>query len=116
MSRNNNDIVRFSGQVELDRNGQKIRADELIIDNLSEQLQASGRVIFEDANYRLQTDTLTLDQKTDSALFRSAEFELSGQHASGSAVEIVKIDASRSRFQDILYSTCGPTTAVLIDI
>ena len=63
--RENNEIVRFSGQVELNRDGQKIRADELIIDNLTEQLQANGGVIFEDANFRLQTETLTLDQKNE---------------------------------------------------
>ena len=106
LSRDNNDLVRFSGRVELNRSGQKIKADELIIDNLAEQLRANGRVIFEDANFRLQTETLLLDQKTESAQFGSAEFELSGQHAHGSAAEIIKIDNSRSRFQDILYTTC----------
>jgi LPS-assembly protein len=104
--RENNEIVRFSGQVELNRDGQKIRADELIIDNLTEQLQANGGVIFEDANFRLQTETLTLDQKNESARFGSSDFELPGQHARGSAAEILKIDNSRSRFQNILYTTC----------
>ena len=106
--RENNDLVRFSGQVELNRDGQKIKADELIIDNLAEQLRANGGVIFEDANFRLKTETLTLDQKTESARFGSAEFELPGQHARGSADEIFKIDNSRSRFQNILYTTCDP--------
>jgi len=104
--RENNEIVRFSGQVELNRGGQKIKADELIIDNLTEQLQANGGVIFEDANFRLKTETLTLDQKTESARFGSSEFELPGQHARGSAAEIFKINNARSRFQNILYTTC----------
>jgi len=104
--RENNELVRFSGQVELNRGGQKIKADELIIDNITEQLQANGGVIFEDANFRLQTETLTLDQKTESARFGLSEFELSGQHARGSAAEIFKIDNSRSRFRNILYTTC----------
>ena len=106
MSRDDNDLVRFSGQVELARAGQKIRADELIIDNLAEQLQANGQVIFEDANFRLRSETLRLNQKTQSVRFNSAEFELPGQHARGSAGEIIKIDDSRSRFQDILYTSC----------
>ena len=104
--RENNELVRFSGQVELNRSGQKIKADELIIDNLAEQLRANGGVVFEDANFRLQTETLTLDQKSESARFGSAEFELPGQHARGSATEIFKIDNSHSRFQNILYTTC----------
>ena len=108
VSRDNNDLVRFSGQVELNRGGQKISADELIIDNLSEQLQANGRVIFEDANFRLQTEALNLNQKNQSARFDSAKFELPGQHAHGTAAEIFKIDESRSRFRDILYTSCDP--------
>jgi len=108
MSRNNNDLIRFDGQVELIRAGQKINADELIIDNLAEQLKASGRVIFEDANSRFQTEALTLDQKTESAQFDSTSFELTGQHIHGTAEEIIKIDASRSRFQDVLYTSCDP--------
>jgi len=108
MSQNNNDLVRFSGQVEFNRAGQKIQADELIIDNLAEQLHANGRVMFEDANFRLQTEALTLDQKDQSARFDAAEFELPGQHARGTAGAIIKIDESRSQFHDILYTSCDP--------
>ena len=108
MSQDNNNLIKFNGQVELVRAGQRIRADELIIDSLTEQLQASGQIVFEDANFRLQAEALTLNQETQSARFESTEFELPGQHARGSADEIIKIDASRSRFQNILYTSCDP--------
>ena len=108
MSQDNNNLIKFSGQVELLRAGQRIRADELIIDSLTEQLEANGQIVFEDANYRLQAEALTLNQKTQSARFESTRFELPGQHARGSADEIIKIDASRSRFQNILYTSCDP--------
>ncbi len=108
MSQDNNNLIKFSGQVELLRAGQRIRADELIIDSLTEQLEASGQIVFEDANYRLQAEALTLNQKTQSARFESTRFELPGQHARGSADQIIKIDASRSQFQNILYTSCDP--------
>ena len=108
MSQEDNNLIKFSGQVELNRAGQKIRADELILDSLTEQLQAKGQIVFEDINFRLQAETLTLNQKTQSARFESTKFELAGQHARGSADEIIKIDASRSRFQNILYTSCDP--------
>jgi LPS-assembly protein len=108
MSQDNNNLIKFSGQVELLRAGQRIRADELIIDSLTEQLEANGQIVFEDANYRLQAEALTLNQKTQSARFESTRFELPGQHARGSADEIIKIDASRSQFQNILYTSCDP--------
>jgi len=108
MSQGNNNLIKFNGQVELSRSGQRIRADELIIDSLTEQLEASGQIVFENANYRLQAEALTLNQITQSAMFESTRFELPGQHARGSAEQITKIDASRSRFQNILYTSCDP--------
>jgi len=108
MSQDNSNLIKFNGQVELVRAGQRIRADELIIDSLTEQLQASGQIVFEDASFRLQAEALTLNQEAQSARFESTEFELPGQHARGSADEIIKIDASRSRFQNILYTSCDP--------
>lgn len=108
MSQENDNLVKFSGQVKLSRNGQIIRADELILDSLTEQLQASGQIVFEDINFRLHAEALTLNQKTQSARFETTRFELPGQHARGSAEQIVKIDASRSRFQNILYTSCDP--------
>jgi LPS-assembly protein len=108
MSRSENGLIEFSGQVELSRTGQKIRADNLSINNLSQQLEASGQVIYEDMNYRLQMERLNLDQKDQTAIFRDVEFQLDLSHASGTADEVEKIDDARSRYQNILYTTCDP--------
>jgi len=108
MSRSGNDLIEFSGQVELSRTGQNIRADNLLFNSLSHQLEASGEVIYEDMNYRLQMERLNLDQKDQTAIFRNVEFQLNLSHASGSAEEIEKIDDARSRYQNILYTTCDP--------
>jgi LPS-assembly protein len=101
-------LIKFSGQVELLHAGQKIKADELIIDSLTEQLEANGQTVYEDANFRLQAEAFTLNQKAQSARFEATKFELAGQHARGSADEIFKIDANHSRFRNILYTTCDP--------
>jgi LPS-assembly protein len=108
MSQDNNNLINFSGQVELLRAGQKIKADELIIDSLTEQLEANGQTVYEDANFRLQAEAFTLNQKDQSARFEATKFELAGQHARGSADEIFMIDANHSRFRNILYTTCDP--------
>ena len=108
VNRSTYDLFSFSGQVELKNAGQVIKADELIFDKSTEQLQANGQVDFKDTNLHLKASTLTLNQITQSAQLDSAEFELRGRHAHGFADEVVKIDASRSRFQNILYSSCDP--------
>ena len=108
VTRSENDLLHFSGQVQLTRGSEIIRADELSIDKLTERLQANGQVSFESAEYRLQTDSLSIDQKSDTAIFGVSEFQLPGKHARGSASSIQKIDQSRSRFKDFLYTSCDP--------
>ncbi len=108
MSRDSNNLIHLNGDVQLNRAGQTIRADELIIDTQSEQLEANGGVIFEDINYRLKTETLRLNQKDGTAWFGPTEFKLRLSHASGTADEIEKIDEYRSRYHRILYTTCDP--------
>jgi lipopolysaccharide assembly outer membrane protein LptD (OstA) len=83
MSRESNNLIHLNGDVQLNRAGQTIRADELIIDTQSEQLEANGGVIFEDINYRLKTETLRLNQKDGTAWFGPTEFKLRLSHASG---------------------------------
>jgi len=108
MSRSGNNLIELSGQVKLSRTGQNIRSDEMVIDHLSQQLEATGQVNYEDMNYRLQMERLNLDQKEQTAIFRDVEFQLHLSHASGTADEIEKIDDARSRYQNILYTTCDP--------
>ncbi len=108
VTRTEDDLLIFGGPVELLRGNDKILADKVIIDNQSEQLQATGQVTFENPEYRLQTDSLSMDLKAETALFGASEFQFPGNHARGSAREIQKLDQSRSRFKGILYTTCDP--------
>ena len=76
MSRQNDDILYFSGQVELTQPTQSLLADELTLNNATEQTKASGHVIFESPGYRLQTEFMTMSQKDQSAYFASSLFNL----------------------------------------
>ena len=108
VTRSEDNILHFSGQVQLRRGSDTIRADELIIDKQTERLHASGQVIFESPAYRLQTDSLTLNQKSEAAKFGASEFQLPERHARGSASAIEKFDTSHSRFKNFLYTSCDP--------
>ena len=108
LSRDEYKIMRFSGDVEFKRGDQNLWAEHLVYDENSELLQARGNVIFERPDIRLTTNQLNFDQKNDSGEFDALSFELRDQHASGNASALTMVDESRSRFNNILYTTCDP--------
>lgn len=108
MSSKNDDMIYFSGQVELTRANQSLLADKLTLDNSTEQVSALGNVTFESPDYRLQTEFMTMSQRDQTAYFASPSFALPDRHIRGTASAIVKLDDSLSRYQNILYTSCDP--------
>lgn len=108
MSRQNDGIVYFSGEVQLTQPTQSLLADKLTMNNATDQAKASGHVTFESPDYRLQTEFMTMNQRNQSAYFDSSSFTLPEQHIRGTANEVFQIDSSLSRYKDIQYTTCDP--------
>lgn len=108
MSRRSDDIVYFSGQVELSQPTQSLLADELTLNNATEQTMASGNVVFESPGYQLQTEFMTMNQRDLSAYFESSSFTLPEQHIRGTATEVIQFDSSISQYKNVQYTTCDP--------
>ena len=108
MSQQNESIAYFSGQVELTRPAQVLLADELTMNNVTEQVKASGNVTFESDTSQLRTEFMTMNQKDQSAYFTTSSFTLSEQHVRGTANEVIQFSSSLSRYKKIQYTTCDP--------
>ena len=108
VTRGAGEIVYFSGRVKMTRSDQSLLADKLVLDNATAQAKAYGNVTFTSADYRLQTEFMTLNQNDRSAFFLSPSFNLPDRHIRGKASEIVKFNDSLSRYQNILYTSCDP--------
>ncbi len=106
LSRSENELMLFSGEVILKQDGQIIRADEILYNGQTEKLEASGAVVFEKPDIRLSTEKLSLDRIADNGELINPKFEMSSRHGRGEASNIKIIDGSRSRFSNILYTTC----------
>ncbi len=102
------ETIRFTGDVSVTSRQQKISADEVVFDKSSERINASGNVLFEDSNYRLASPAIEIDNRNNAALIEQPQFELTKNHARGQADEIRKIDQYRSRYRDLVYTTCDP--------
>ncbi len=108
LSRSNNALMHFSGDVVLKENDQIIQADEIQLNKQTEQFEASGAVVYQKPEIRLTTDKLYLNRTDDTGELINPGFEMSKRHGRGEARKIEILDESRSRFSDILYTTCDP--------
>lgn len=104
----NSEQIHFVGDVTVSRVDETIRADELFLDKATQQLRARGDVLFESPRYRLTSPGILIDDERERARFDTPEFELRDRHGRGRASRIERLDASRSRFDDIYYTACDP--------
>jgi len=104
----NEEQVHLAGEASLVSSDQSIDADDIFITRSSEQVRASGNVLFTDQNYRLKSPSIHIDNLNDRAVFDQAAFEINSNHARGEADKIEKLDAYRSRYSDLYYTTCDP--------
>ncbi len=102
------EVIHLSGDVNLKRRTQQIDADEIIVDKSNQQLTASGNAYYSDSNYRIKSPNIHIDNRDDRASFDQPEFEINQRHARGQAGSIEKIDDFRSRYHDLVYTTCDP--------
>jgi len=100
--------IRLTGNASVTRAQQKITADEILFNKATEQISARGDVEFADTNYRLQSPSVQIDNRNDSATFDQPVFELRGRHVHGEADKIQKLDQHRSRFSELTYTSCDP--------
>ncbi|MCP4469188.1 MAG: LPS assembly protein LptD [Gammaproteobacteria bacterium] len=104
----NSERVHLTGDASLVGTDQRVDADDIFITRSSEEIRASGNVLFTDQNYRLKSPSIHIDNLNDRAEFDQAAFEINNNHARGNAEKIEKLDAYRSRYSDLYYTTCDP--------
>lgn len=104
----NKEYIQFLGDVQLQRNKQRILADQLKLYRNPQRVQASGNLTYADKLFSLSADKLELNNSLNTGLFSQAEFQLYENHLRGSAQSIVQIDSDHSVLHDVSYTTCDP--------
>jgi LPS-assembly protein len=103
--------IHLVGDVNLLRRDQRIDADDVVIDKSNDMITASGNVFFADSAYQITSPEIRIDNRNNQAEFDQPQFEMQQRHARGEAYSIEKIDEHRSRFEDLVYTTCDPGDA-----
>lgn len=100
--------VHLSGDASLVSTEQRIDADDIFLTRSSEEIMASGDVLFADQNYRLKSPSIHIDNLNNRAVFDQVAFEINSSHARGEAEKIEKLDPYRSHYSNLNYTTCDP--------
>ncbi len=100
--------IHLVGDVSVNRVGQKINADDMVLNKSTEEIFASGNVEFASPNIRLRSPYIEIDNRNDRALSDQPKFELRNRHARGRAERAERLDKYRSRYDDVIYTSCDP--------
>lgn len=101
--------IELRGTVEITRPGQRLEADRATYASASGQTEASGDVFLDYRGLRLQGDRADYNLDTQTGEIEHARYRLSGSaNLRGSATRAELLDPARSRYEDIVYTTCAP--------
>lgn len=102
------EIITFTGNVDVTRADQRILADQVDFNNLSNTLNARGNVHYQDQDYSIYGDTAFINLDDDQGKLRNSQFIYGVAPGRGIAKLAEKESPSLSHYIDAAYTTCAP--------
>lgn len=103
-----NELSNFRGSAELQRGDQKLWADFVTHDSVTDTLNAHGEMVYQEKGMTFSGDSGFLDTSTDRGTFRNSQFVLTTVPSRGTA-RVVHLDSNKlSRYEKFTYTTCPP--------
>ncbi|MDO6619191.1 MULTISPECIES: LPS assembly protein LptD [unclassified Shewanella] len=102
------DKAHFSGNVSFSQGSRHISADEAILDQKNEQLDANGNLIFSDEQFTVTADSLNAQMLTNSATLTGAKYWLNGQQINGDAQQLKITEQNNLELSNTNFTTCPP--------
>ena len=122
--RSNEPIILFAGyldasvdeagevrdNVELFRGDQHMSTEKVIYNPSSKTLTFPGAVSYEDQQIWIDGESATYRFEDEAGLFSVIDYGITGSSANGTADSIELIGGSRSKLQNLVYTTCAGTS------
>ncbi|WP_144213284.1 LPS assembly protein LptD [Shewanella donghaensis] len=102
------DKAHFSGNVSFSQGSRHISADEAILDQKNEQLDAKGNLLFSDELFTVTADSLNAQMQTSSATLDGAKYWLHGQQIHGDAQQLKITEQNNLELRETNFTTCPP--------
>lgn len=105
----NADLIRLLGDVEILRDGRRFESDRSSYGRDNGDVKASGNIYLELPNIRLVGETADYNLETEKGSITKPGYRMSGNaNLRGQAEQAWVLSEQRSRYSDIIYTTCPP--------
>jgi LPS-assembly protein len=98
----------FTGNVEVNRSGQQMKANRATYDQVSGNVSAQGDVIVRDSDIILNADQGEWSLTDDKGSMIDAEYRLRESHARGEASHVHRQGKTLTKLKNATYTTCAP--------
>ncbi len=100
--------ARFNGDVSFSQGGRHIAADEAILDQGEERLDANGNLVFQDQMITITADSLVAEMRNNSASLWGAQHWLHGGRSNGDAEKLEITPDNNLHLTKTNFTTCPP--------
>lgn len=100
--------AKFNGNVSFSQGGRNIAADQAVLDQESERLDANGNLVFQDQMFTITADSLVAQMRDNSATLSGAQYWLHGQQIHGDAEKLEITPDNNLHLTKTNFTTCPP--------
>ena len=105
----NRDLIQLWGDIEIIQDDRRLLAERSSYDRRSGDIQASGKIYLEYPSLRLTGETADYNLETQQGRIDQAGYRMHGNsNLRGAADAAWVLDTQRSRYRNILHTTCPP--------
>ncbi|GIU27688.1 LPS-assembly protein LptD [Shewanella colwelliana] len=102
------DKATFAGDVTFSQGGRHIAADNAVLDQANERLDANGNLVFQDSMFTVTADSLSAEMRSNSAELSGAQYWLHGQQIHGEAEKLEITQDNNLHLTNTNFTTCPP--------
>ena len=99
-------VANFTGNVDITSDAATIHADQAQVKNNGRQLEATGDVVYQDAQLQVSSDAVVLDSVAETLNMNNTVYLLNGSNGRGTA-EVIDLTAAQGlTLSDVSFTTC----------
>ena len=104
---NRQGLSELSGSVIIQRNQQRVNANQATFDNKNNQVKAKGNVLLSSDTTSFQSDSIDYDLVNQRGTIENARYQVKGSHTNGRSSRISQKNKDELELENATYTTCS---------